>query len=456
MVVFLIIIITVSAVACGKGPEEPIDDVPETTEPQDTPADEEPDPRTHMPIRVTGNLHNNLVVESGAKTARGYYEILRWPEQMMPENHRYVWYGNILYTDYESQQQIYLCNMPGCAHNTEECTSFVEYTGNITLFTDYSENHLYMISGGESTYEYRTEEELPRIIEMDMDGSNRRTVCVFNSNEGIPSNSVEIASDEYVYIRTERTYYANGPQTYGPQTANAIERVWFADGRREEIRRLDNSTNAYEIAKSVYGDQDLILQVNGVEDDVMYLKYIRVDQDGKTIEEYGPYTEITMYTFYGDNHLFLADHDGKTGYITYNDLTTGESRTVTGIPALAQGARGRGKIMCFGADGYKINWWYIDKETDRDKVFLVDTQVGTWKEFTPRLDSERDKPVAVIAEAGDDYLVVVGEKKTYITMTNKDGVIYNIWDERYPVRALMSKEDYWNSTPNYRTIDDIS
>ncbi len=60
----------------------------------------------------------------------------------------------------------------------------------------------------------------------------------------------------------------------------------------------------------------------------------------------------------------------------------------------------------------------------------------------------------MIAEAGDDYLVVVGEKKTYISMTNKDGVIYNIWAESYPVRALMSKEDYWNSVPNYRMIDE--
>ncbi len=85
---------------------------------------------------------------------------------------------------------------------------------------------------------------------------------------------------------------------------------------------------------------------------------------------------------------------------------------------------------------------------------MVDTQTGTWKEFTPRLDSERDMPVSVIAEAGDDYLVVVGEKKTYIFMTNKDGVIYNIWAESYPVRALMSKEDYWNSVPNYRMIDE--
>ncbi len=156
IVVFLIIVITMSAVACGKKSEEPIDYVSETTDSQETSVDEGPDPKTHMPIRVTGNLHNTLVVESGVKTAHGYYEILMWPEQMMPEDHKYVRYGNILYTDYESLQQIYLCSVPGCAHNTEECTSFVEYTGHIILFTDYSENHLYMISGGESTYEYRT------------------------------------------------------------------------------------------------------------------------------------------------------------------------------------------------------------------------------------------------------------------------------------------------------------
>lgn len=67
---------------------------------------------------------------------------------MLLEGHGHIYYGNILYTDYETCRRVYFCNVPGCAHNNPDCTSFVKFSTDARLFTDYSETHLYFMSTG--------------------------------------------------------------------------------------------------------------------------------------------------------------------------------------------------------------------------------------------------------------------------------------------------------------------
>ena len=64
----------------------------------------------NTPIRVTGDLHDSTILEYGVKTAHGYYDIIQWPSNMMPEDHGYIWYGNLVYIDYATCQRIILCN----------------------------------------------------------------------------------------------------------------------------------------------------------------------------------------------------------------------------------------------------------------------------------------------------------------------------------------------------------
>ena len=55
------------------------------------------------PIRVTGDLHDSMILEHGAKTQHGYYEIIQWVGDMLPEgSSKSLCYGNIVYTDYSS------------------------------------------------------------------------------------------------------------------------------------------------------------------------------------------------------------------------------------------------------------------------------------------------------------------------------------------------------------------
>jgi hypothetical protein len=230
----ILVFVCVFSVSCkadaapGDNDNEPETIVEPQGPPAEDPKDEEPE-TVYLPIRVTGDLHDSPVYERGAKTSKGYYEIMRWQEDMMPEGHGHIYYGNILYTDYETCRRVYLCNVPGCAHNTPDCTSFVKFSTDARLFTDYSETHLYFMSTGLQDSNI-TEEDLASITEMDMDGSNRRLVCTLSSGESIYDSAIEIASDRYVYTTVAHTDYSGG----GPSLKKEIQRICL---RTEEEKK---------------------------------------------------------------------------------------------------------------------------------------------------------------------------------------------------------------------------
>ncbi len=73
---------------------------------------------------------------------------------------------HLMYIDYAGKQEVYLCNSPGCKHDTQACTSYIneeEYQTGNSLF--YYQGYLYLFS-----HDY------------DDDGS---TSVVFESDEGI-------------------------------------------------------------------------------------------------------------------------------------------------------------------------------------------------------------------------------------------------------------------------------
>ena len=168
-IIVLIVIITITSACSSNGHTElPVEEPEEKNDAAIGPEDG----KTEF-IRVTGNKHDGPYLEYGAKTESGYYELLKWPNELNKES-SLIRNGNIIYTDYSSAQRLFLCNVPGCAHNSNDCTSFLSYSGFCVLFTNCSETKLYALSGGDYDVQYNDESELPTITQMDMDGSNRK------------------------------------------------------------------------------------------------------------------------------------------------------------------------------------------------------------------------------------------------------------------------------------------
>ena len=96
--------IVLLSVSCGSIEQTTRNDNPEQKENMICNPEEQTDSKNktrYGPIRVTGDLHDSTILEHGAKTQHGYYEILQWAGDMLPDgSSKYSCYGNIVYTDY--------------------------------------------------------------------------------------------------------------------------------------------------------------------------------------------------------------------------------------------------------------------------------------------------------------------------------------------------------------------
>ncbi|MBQ5342701.1 MAG: hypothetical protein J6Z24_04490, partial [Oscillospiraceae bacterium] len=91
--------------------------------------------------------------------------------------------------------------------------------------------------------------------------------------------------------------------------------------------------------------------------------------------------------------------------------------------------------------------------TDRSRAFVLDFSDGTWKEFDLRQKTNSHYFVTPLAESGDDYLVLIDRKDTKIDLIGADGVPHSYDYYGCDTYAIMTKEDFWNSVPNYREVE---
>lgn len=417
------------------------------------PQDEQGPEVQYLPIRVTGSLHDSLALEYGAKTAHGYYEILDWPDLMLPEDHGFTRYGNIVYTDYDTCQKVFLCNVPGCAHNTPDCTSFVQYTRGAVLFTDYSETHLYLLSYGYHGDGMKPEDKAT-VTEMNMDGSGRRVVCTLPSEQSFLTGARQIASDEYFYQEVGHTELLPDPNNNNkevPVEQIVIERIWFADGKREEVCKLQNDFAGTEVLYSVWNNEDLIIASEEYGDDTLKVYDKRLSQNGELIDIISPEGKLG---YYSDQFVVTVEENDQKATVTAIDYATGETLTIEGVPAETNLP---GRFIIYHRDGYKVNWWFVDdrdNDNAKEKNYVLDFSDGSFKELTLLMENYyEERKIVLVANAGDDYLVAIRAEVGTRTLTDTEGIPHS-FDAVRAVCALISKEDYWNSIPNYRMIED--
>ena len=92
---------------------------------------------------------------------------------------------------------------------------------------------------------------------------------------------------------------------------------------------------------------------------------------------------------------------------------------------------------------------------DQSRALVLDFSDGTWKDFTLYTKSNESEEVFPVAEAGNDYLVRLDRSdSSVIDLVDSEGVPHSYQYYGRITFALMSKDDYWNSVPNYRIIED--
>lgn len=435
-IIVLIMIISLFSACSSNGN----DDIPVEIPEEEIEIAEDPEESKTQLIRVTGNKHDGPYLEYGAKTESGYYELLKWPNELNKEA-SLVRTGNIIYTDYATAQRIILCNVPGCAHNSDACTGYLSYSGFCVLFTNYSETKLYALSGGDYDVSYNDESELPSIIQMDMDGSNRKELVRLASDEYFSLNSAIIASDDYLYTCISKMGEINGKI----KPIKSLVQISLLDG---SIRYLMELNEMWDVLTSVWEDKELIISHMDTSTDESYLW--RVSTEGEVLEEFGPYKQETLY--YSSEQILTAETDSSVCIINRYDLKNGEN---TGHVEMSISPPSGG-VFCNQYENEIAHLMFAVLEGNEfiTKEYLIDFNTSEYREM--ELDYKENgvtKKVGAVSSTEDAYLVIHGVEQRYVSIVDKDGIPHKY---EYPVyqTALILKDDYWNNRPVYQNIDD--
>lgn len=114
---------------------------------------------------------------TGSGNAEGFYSVVANDDGSK----------NILYTDYASASQVYLCNQPNCEHDSEKCTAWVApFEGSVTPVA--TENNLFLIYSGTT--------QNAKIEQMGLNGENKKIIFTF-SQQAVIENAVA-ANDQFL------------------------------------------------------------------------------------------------------------------------------------------------------------------------------------------------------------------------------------------------------------------
>ncbi len=370
-----------------------------------------------------------------AKTEEGMYYVEDWPisvyEGKSPWNHR----GNIVYLDYDSHQKMYLCNIPGCAHNSQNCQSYVEFSRSVCLFTNADGTVLFLMSEGAKNGEIYDEEDVGRLISMNPDGTNRKEVLRLESTQSFNQDPVFANNDIVIFSIQD---FNKNTKSYSTKilqleiVSGTIETLYEHKGMCSLRDILPNG----DMIISVY---DGHMQVNSP----VNMEMIRIRPDGSSESVYTSGKTMPLVV---EGDIIVTETKGETVNISIENLLTEEYSTVTidNIP-------NRLPALVFGVTDEKahLRYYTLNGEESEAHELFVGLKDGSVTEKTLHYDSEYGSDyVTIVARYKKSYLVKVGREKVSKTYTGDDGIPITV-EGIDSVYATISIEDYWNNIPEY-------
>lgn len=248
--------------ACGDGRsdrdlEKKGSPVSETAVRQDAPEQEDRKDETKGKI---GELH--MLLNSDAQEEvrcindKGYYYITSEQEKLKGDH-----YGrHLMYMDFATQREVYLCSTSGCRHNTEDCTAVLSErdfpsTAQIFCFGDF----LYALSteydkSGSTVVDYLGEdggvepESSPAVLyRMDLDGSGRKVLYRFEESLIVEDTVWESGGALYFIVKkTEARKLEKNKGQHIYSSERKIVRVDPATGQSDPVYSFEESDTIEE------------------------------------------------------------------------------------------------------------------------------------------------------------------------------------------------------------------
>ena len=215
-------------------------------------------------------------------TPEGYYYITENPSELG----RDLWGMHIMYMDFATKKEVYLCNEPGCKHKDKNCTSVLsdeEFGDDCLLFV--MNDRLWLISKDQDKENQSSTDmvigedgssaespQLPTVIySMNRDGSDRKKEYTFEQD--VTVDNVVLCDEENMYFAAKKV-----------NTISKKQSMWHTATKRELVR-FRTKDSGMETVCSLQPNDKIRWYVVGCCDDRVILQGTKYNQNLSPQEE---------------------------------------------------------------------------------------------------------------------------------------------------------------------------
>lgn len=371
----------------------------------------------------------------GCGNEQGYYEIF-YNEEVG---------NNIVYIDYATQQEVYLCASPNCTHDHEGCTAWIDPdAGGFTPLVSGEKLLLVHVAYGFES----GESAIPRIDVAGLNGSDRHTLVEFAANE-----------------RLKLVFSTNGNQLIcalnevNPddiEDTNATLKLVLIDLNTGE------RTDFYERAVQIGGTEPLFMGVTDSGYCVLREQYTTKSEEdfpgqewediADEIERSTTYTctmipvggsePVGTFTYSGriydllcDDGLYYFDCDSrKVMRVSIPDGTATELATLPDEGATSAYLDGKMGDWFLLSQRYYENREDVSYPVANDCCYAVNVKTGELRPLEIRQEVSADRRMTTMLGKTSNEVLLITDSEVPETATHY-GFVY----------SLISQEDYLNS-----------
>ena len=400
--------------------------------------------------------------DGGCYTEDGYYYLTEDTVELTNG----VYATHLMYMDFKTQQEIYLCSNTGCNHNTADCSAvflYDDFPSFSTLIFIYN-NKLYILSkemdttgeistdylhiNGNTNEQTQSENEPTVLYRANLDGTNREKVYTFD-----PSVTLEdfvVGDEKGLYFITKKlSTEQHGTSTYS--TSSEKNLVYLDVDKKEEktIYSMDFDDNIDWNVQSCFNQYLVLtgidfgkkLSFEEYDDNTYKSLYNQSDEviatfslkDGKLNEVFRMKNKNFPSYKIEENMMYYSNSDEKV--IKSVDLNTGTEKEICTLKQNFISHIIANYLCCESLDSANdCTLYFVDINTGKiSHSRLVNKSLGWTLEIRAVLKS--------------DVLVIYD----YDAKASGDGS-YEINRYQY---GLISQEDLVNGNDNYRKIEMI-
>ena len=360
---------------------------------------------------------------------------------------------NIMFFDYDSKKEVYLCHKPNCKHDNDTCSSYSNLGATNELF--YYHNALYFISSTSDSVNISITGDgvlsdsggIPTTIyKMNLNGTERQKL--FTAPSGTKLDMPFVISGNMLYGYLEKSKVEdNGNHSFTMTTTERkLIAVNLSTRKYEELKEdLHASFIGTYQHKLVIQEIDYLNDPNNFNDntygfiDNLYHSKARIklfDPETKKEEVIyeDVYKNVESLKFY-KNGIYMIGQKSKN--LEYVDFSTKQKKVLKELP---ESDMEIGTII----DDKILVYTYKDKDAHVGEAYYIDLTNHEMHPFN--LKDQNEYLVDILASNDDYYFVkiesIYGEEYTTWAGTQQQDIIGISY-------GLIKKSDYWDSKPNY-------